>query len=124
MPEEGVKLSKTDKLLTTDEIRRLASLFVKNLNVKKIRLTGGEPLIRKDIVQIVNHLDELRSNGLQLITLTTNATTLQRNCSALRNAGKSLLRSYLKFKLGNKLRYYYHDCCASFTIDKKSSFFC
>lgn len=88
MPEEGVKLSKTDKLLTTDEIRRLASLFVKNLNVKKIRLTGGEPLIRKDIVQIVNHLDELRSNGLQLITLTTNATTLQRNCSALRNAGK------------------------------------
>lgn len=88
MPEEGVQLSPNDKLLTTNEIKRLAALFVNVLSVKKIRLTGGEPLVRKDIVQIVEHLNELKASGLQLITMTTNATVLKRNCSPLKNAGK------------------------------------
>jgi molybdenum cofactor biosynthesis enzyme MoaA len=52
MPEDGVELSPKSNLLTTDEIIRLARLFVK-AGVKKIRLTGGEPTIRKDIVEIV-----------------------------------------------------------------------
>lgn len=54
MPAEGVKLTKNDKILTTDEIMRLARLFVKN-GVKKIRLTGGEPTVRRDIVDIVGN---------------------------------------------------------------------
>ena len=87
MPEEGVQLSPNDKLLTTNEIKRLAALFVNVLSVRKIRLTGGEPLIRKDLVQIVEQLNQLKPNGLQLITMTTNATVLKRNCSALKNAG-------------------------------------
>ena len=93
MPEEGVQLSPNDKLLNTNEIKRLAALFVKALSVRKIRLTGGEPLIRKDLVQIVEHLNELRSDGLRLITMTTNATVLKRNCSLLRNAGKRTNRA-------------------------------
>ena len=52
MPPEGVELSPIGKLLTNDEIFRLASLFVKN-GVTKIRLTGGEPTIRKGIVDII-----------------------------------------------------------------------
>lgn len=52
MPAEGVKLTKNDKILTTDEIMRLARLFVKR-GVKKIRLTGGEPTVRKDLVDII-----------------------------------------------------------------------
>lgn len=52
MPQEGVKLTPQQKLLTTDEIVYLAKLFV-NQGVTKIRLTGGEPTVRKDLVQII-----------------------------------------------------------------------
>lgn len=52
MPEEGVPLTPSVKLLNNDEISRLARLFAAN-GVDKIRLTGGEPTIRKDIVTIV-----------------------------------------------------------------------
>lgn len=52
MPAEGVKLSHKDKLLTTDEIVYIAKLFVKE-GVTKIRLTGGEPTVRKDLVDII-----------------------------------------------------------------------
>lgn len=52
MPEEGVTLTPKQHLLTTDEILYLADLFVRE-GVTKIRLTGGEPTVRKDIVDIV-----------------------------------------------------------------------
>lgn len=52
MPSEGVKLTKREGLLTTDEILRLAKLFVDE-GVNKIRLTGGEPTVRKDFLDIV-----------------------------------------------------------------------
>jgi len=52
MPEEGVQLTPKSELLTTQEIITLARLFVKE-GVEKIRLTGGEPLIRPDVVDIV-----------------------------------------------------------------------
>ena len=52
MPEEGVQLTPKDEILTTNEILRLAKLFVKE-GVNKIRLTGGEPLVRKDIQDVV-----------------------------------------------------------------------
>lgn len=52
MPAEGVKLSHKDKLLTTEEIVYIAKLFVKE-GVTKIRLTGGEPTVRKDLVNII-----------------------------------------------------------------------
>lgn len=52
MPSEGVELSPAGKLLTDQEIIRLASLFVDN-GVTKIRLTGGEPSIRRGILDLV-----------------------------------------------------------------------
>ncbi|EMP24506.1 Molybdenum cofactor biosynthesis protein 1, partial [Chelonia mydas] len=52
MPEEGVQLTPKSELLTTQEIITIARLFVKE-GVDKIRLTGGEPLIRPDVVDIV-----------------------------------------------------------------------
>lgn len=55
MPEEGVSLTPKADLLTTEEILTLARLFVKE-GVDKIRLTGGEPLIRPDVVDIVGEL--------------------------------------------------------------------
>lgn len=52
MPEEGIELSPKGHILTDDEVIRLATLFVKS-GVTKIRLTGGEPTIRKGVVDIV-----------------------------------------------------------------------
>lgn len=52
MPAEGVKLTPKNNLLTTDEVIQLARLFVKE-GVTKIRLTGGEPTVRKDLVDII-----------------------------------------------------------------------
>lgn len=52
MPAEGVQLTERSKLLTNEEIFYIARLFVEQ-GVRKIRLTGGEPTVRKDIVQII-----------------------------------------------------------------------
>lgn len=68
MPEEGVDLSPKSHLLTTDEIQRLARLFVQ-AGVRKIRLTGGEPTVRKDIVEIVGMSDLLTHQTLCFLTL-------------------------------------------------------
>ena len=52
MPEDGVPLTHSELLLSADELQRIAKLFV-NEGVDKIRLTGGEPLVRKDLPEIV-----------------------------------------------------------------------
>lgn len=52
MPSEGVELSPAEHILTNEEILRLATLFVKG-GVTKIRLTGGEPTVRKDLGGII-----------------------------------------------------------------------
>ncbi|VEN42651.1 unnamed protein product [Callosobruchus maculatus] len=52
MPKEGVKLTEKPHLLTTEEIIKIARLFVKE-GVSKIRLTGGEPTVRKDLPDII-----------------------------------------------------------------------
>lgn len=52
MPAEGVQLSAKDQLLSTDEVLYIAKLFVEQ-GVDKIRLTGGEPTVRKDLLHIV-----------------------------------------------------------------------
>lgn len=57
MPEEGVKLSPKDQLLSTEEVLTLARLFVRE-GVEKIRLTGGEPLIRPDVLHIIGNNDD------------------------------------------------------------------
>lgn len=52
MPIKGTQLSEQSKILTNDEIVRLVSLFAEQ-GIDKIRITGGEPTIKKDIVQVV-----------------------------------------------------------------------
>lgn len=52
MPLKGVQLSEQSKVLTNYEIKRLVSLFAEQ-GVNKIRITGGEPTVKKDIIQIV-----------------------------------------------------------------------
>ena len=61
MPEEGVPLTAPSKLLTTDEIVTLASLFVRQ-GITKIRLTGGEPMVRPDVLQIIGTMFVVRES--------------------------------------------------------------
>jgi len=75
-------------LLTFEEISRLARLFVEH-GVEKIRLTGGEPLLRKDIERLIAMLASLRTpEGNEVdLTLTTNGALLGRKARSLKNAG-------------------------------------
>ncbi|KAI0673662.1 molybdenum cofactor biosynthesis prote [Trametes maxima] len=82
MPSEGIELSPPEHILSDDEVIRLAALFVKS-GVTKIRLTGGEPTVRKGIVDIVGRLNELRKLGLESIGMTTNGIALHRKLPAL-----------------------------------------
>ncbi|MCU5440866.1 GTP 3',8-cyclase MoaA [Bacillus cereus] len=71
-------------LLTFDEIERLARLFI-SMGVNKIRLTGGEPLLRKDLPKLIGRLAKLE--GLKDIGLTTNGIHLAKQAKALKEAG-------------------------------------
>jgi len=82
MPEEGVKLSPRSHLMTYEEIYTIAKTFVNN-GVTKIRLTGGEPLIRKDIPII---LEKLSSLPVEL-SITTNAVTVDRFIDTFKKNG-------------------------------------
>ncbi|TGJ83171.1 hypothetical protein E0Z10_g5598 [Xylaria hypoxylon] len=86
MPEEGVPLSPQRELLTTPEIIMLSSLFVSQ-GVTKIRLTGGEPTVRKDILPLMRQIGSLRSQGLRELCLTTNGLALHRKLEDMVDAG-------------------------------------
>ena len=86
MPEEGVQLSPNKDILTSAEIYYLSALFV-NQGVNKIRLTGGEPTVRSDIVPLMQQIGSLRRNGLKELALTTNAISLHRKLDAMVEAG-------------------------------------
>ncbi|KAH0591123.1 hypothetical protein H2248_001226 [Termitomyces sp. 'cryptogamus'] len=82
MPSEGVELSPDGNILTNDEVIRLATLFVKS-GVTKIRLTGGEPTVRKDIEELIGRLNGLRPLGLKSIAMTSNGLVLHRRLPRL-----------------------------------------
>ncbi|MBX7483399.1 GTP 3',8-cyclase MoaA [Qipengyuania qiaonensis] len=74
------------ELLTFEEIEKLARHLVRR-GVKRIRLTGGEPLVRKGIVDLIARLTKLRQRGLEEVTLTTNGTRLPELAGDLAKAG-------------------------------------
>ena len=88
MPEEAPDWNPTEKLLTDGEVVRIARLFVEH-GVTKIRLTGGEPLLRPGIEKIAQKLGELPK--LKTLALTTNALLLKRNLFVLKRAGVNLI---------------------------------
>src|SRR4249920_279338 len=88
MPREvfdaGYKFLPHDAILTFEEIARLARIFV-GLGVEKIRLTGGEPLVRRDLQRLIALLQGLNVE----ITLTTNGSLLAKQANALARSGLS-----------------------------------
>jgi cyclic pyranopterin phosphate synthase len=86
MPERMRFLPKAE-VLTLDELDRIASAFV-GLGVRKLRITGGEPLVRKGVMQLIEGLGRhLRSGALDELTLTTNGTRLAEFAGPLAKAG-------------------------------------
>jgi cyclic pyranopterin phosphate synthase len=84
MPAEGLDWLPDEQTLTDDEVVRLVGIAVRMLGVKEVRFTGGEPLVRRGLVDIVRRTHEL--GGVET-SLTTNALGLSRNAQALRDAG-------------------------------------
>ena len=83
MAEKMEFLPKT-QLLSLEEIDRIASIFI-SLGVEKIRITGGEPLVRKNIDSLFSSLS--KNKGLKELTLTTNASKLKKKALMLKSSG-------------------------------------
>ncbi|MGJ8670147.1 MAG: GTP 3',8-cyclase MoaA [Oceanococcus sp.] len=86
MPEKP-RWMPASSLLPSDQLFRIADVFVRELGIRNIRLTGGEPLLRRDVVAIVQRLNELRAAGLRRLSMTSNAARLAHFAKDLREAG-------------------------------------
>jgi GTP 3',8-cyclase len=84
MPEENFAWMPQAQLLSLEELASIAATFVE-LGVKRIRLTGGEPLLRRDLSILVRYLADLP--GLQDLAMTTNGLLLNRQAADLKEAG-------------------------------------
>ncbi|MFP7674995.1 GTP 3',8-cyclase MoaA [Marivita sp. S0852] len=86
MAEKMVFLPKRD-VLSLEELSRLSDVFIRH-GVRKLRLTGGEPLVRRDVIDLFHDLSRhLRTGALDELTLTTNGTQLARHAEALAQCG-------------------------------------
>ena len=82
MPAEGVVFSNKNELLTWDEMFLLANAFIES-GIKKIRITGGEPFVRKGLMEFLERLTKV--DGLEDISITTNATLIGDHIQTLKS---------------------------------------
>jgi GTP 3',8-cyclase len=99
MPEQGVPKIFHEDILTYEELLRLARLSVR-LGIEKIRLTGGEPLVRKNLIEFISTLKTIP--GIQDISLTTNGVLLAGQAQALWQAGVKRINISLDTLNGDK----------------------
>jgi GTP 3',8-cyclase len=84
MPAEGLEWLKRDEILTFEEIARLTSILAA-LGIREVRLTGGEPLVRRDVPELVRMLSTIP--GVDDLSLTTNGILLRKHARELVDAG-------------------------------------
>ena len=84
MPEENVEFKPRHEILSFEELIRFARI-TSGMGVNRIRLTGGEPLVRKDLAKLIAQLKQLK--GITDIALTTNAVLLAEQAESLKEAG-------------------------------------
>ena len=84
MPAEGINFARKENLLTLDELKLLSAIVV-DQGIDKIRLTGGEPFVRKDLMPLLESLSGL--GGLKEISITTNATLIGPHINELKRLG-------------------------------------
>ena len=99
MPAEGINLTPKEHIMTADEIEVIAKTFV-SLGVKKIRLTGGEPLVRKDAKDIIQRLGKL---GIGL-HITTNGILVDEYIDTFKNSGIKTINISLDTLQNDKYR--------------------
>ena len=86
LPHGEPPIAPKEQMLSYEEIDYVCEIFV-SLGIEKIRLTGGEPMLRRDIETIIRKLSRLRSSGLQDLALTTNGYYLPDRAQSLKDAG-------------------------------------
>jgi cyclic pyranopterin phosphate synthase len=86
LPHGEPPMAAKDQMLSYEEIEYICDIFVE-LGIEKIRLTGGEPMMRRDIEQIIFKLAQFKDKGLRDLALTTNGYFLPHRADSLREAG-------------------------------------
>ena len=86
LPHGEPPIAPKEKMLSYEEIDYVCDIFV-SLGIEKIRLTGGEPMLRRDIETIIRKLTRLKESGLQDLALTTNGYYLPERAQSLKDAG-------------------------------------
>jgi cyclic pyranopterin phosphate synthase len=86
LPHGEPPIAPKEQMLSYEEVEYVCNIFVE-LGIEKIRLTGGEPMMRRDIETIIEKLAALKSKGLQDLALTTNGYFLPDRAQALKDAG-------------------------------------
>lgn len=84
MPESGIKCKSADEILSYEEILKIVRAGAQ-LGIRKVRITGGEPLVRKDITFLIRELANM--DGIEDVGLTTNGLLLSENINEIKNAG-------------------------------------
>src|SRR3972149_10262882 len=84
MPAEGIQLIEPNEILRYEEFLRIARIAVER-GITKIRVTGGEPLVRKGIIEFIKELSSIK--GLRDLSLTTNGVLLKEFAGRLKEAG-------------------------------------
>lgn len=92
MPETGVKFQPRDEILSFEEIERFVRIAV-TLGVRKLRITGGEPLVRKDLAKLIAKLSAIE--GIEDLALTTNGVLLAEHARDLYDAGLRRINVHL-----------------------------
>lgn len=92
MPEEGVKFQQREEILTFEEIERFVRIAV-SLGVRKLRVTGGEPLLRRGLAELIGKLGAIK--GIEDLALTTNAVLLKDQAQELYDAGLRRINVHL-----------------------------
>lgn len=99
MPAEGLPWLKKTEILSYEEIERVARIAV-GIGIEQIRLTGGEPLVRRDVPELVRQLKQIE--GLHSLSLTTNGILLKQQARALAEAGLTRINVSLDSLLREK----------------------
>jgi len=86
LPHGEPPIAPKEQMLSYEEIERVCEIFV-SLGIEKLRLTGGEPMLRRDIETIIRKLGRLKSSGLKDLALTTNGYYLPDRAQSLKDAG-------------------------------------
>lgn len=88
MPKNGVKPISHEEILSYEEILRLVEIAAK-IGISKVKITGGEPLVRRDVCNLIRNINKIK--GIESVTITTNGALLEDYVNELKEAGISAI---------------------------------